>query len=232
MAKKKSKASKEEPPVKEESDDEEEEEEEEDEEEMELLQVDVGDIIKLKQVLDESVAATFIEAVKLPEDHKLDNIKLGVMTMACLFAVVAQFSPIPFPDSRPMLGVCCCSYFLLSGILQLIVTFLDKDAIMTTLPLDEGDERAKNVKDMTKYGLRIRTSLPRFDEHYSLIIEFQGVEDSVFVKETWSVGKFFDVEGMFDEIGLMNEVEEVYKRFENGNFDKKEEDVATAKKNN
>lgn len=178
--------------------------------------------MKLKQVLDESVAGTFLEVIGLPEDHRLDNIKITIMTVACLFAVVAQFSPIPFPESRMMLGICCCAYFTLSGILQLILTFLDKDAIMTTLPLKAGDDRAEKVKDLTKYGLRIRTSLPRFDEHYTLIIEFEGVQDSVFVKQTWSVGQFFDVEGMFDEIGLMDEVEALYKRFASGKFDEKD----------
>jgi len=39
---------------------EEEESEEEDDEEVELLQVEVGDIIKLKQVLDEAVVETFL----------------------------------------------------------------------------------------------------------------------------------------------------------------------------
>jgi len=221
-----------EPVVLAESENEEEDDDEEEEEDMELLQVDVGDIVKLKQVLDESVAGTFLEVIDLPEDHRLDNIKLSIMTLACLFAVVAQFSPIPFPESRPMLGICCCMYFLLSGVLQLIVSFLDKDAIMTTLPLKEGDDRAKKVKDMTKYGLRIRTSLPRFDEHFTLIIEFEGAADSVFVKKTWSVGQFFDVEGMFDEIGLMDEVEAVYKRFASGNFDKKDAVLASEKKDN
>lgn len=187
--------------------------------EMELQQIDTGDMVKLKQVLDETVAGTFSD-LDLKEDHYLDNIKLSLMTLACLFAMVAQFAPVPFPESRPMLGVCCCLYFALSGLLQFISTAIDRDAIMLTRPCDDDDVYGKKNSDMKKYGLRIRTSLPRFDEFFTLVIEFQGLKNSPYVKQTWSVGKFFDVEGMFDEIGLMEEVYCTFKRFEKGDYDK------------
>ena len=41
------------------------------------------------------------------EDHTLNNAKLSVMALACVFAVTAQFWPQPFPESRPLLAVCC-----------------------------------------------------------------------------------------------------------------------------
>uniref|UniRef100_A0A7R9Z7Z3 Signal peptidase complex subunit 2 n=1 Tax=Pseudictyota dubia TaxID=2749911 RepID=A0A7R9Z7Z3_9STRA len=201
--------------------DEDEEGSEDDASEIELLQVDVGDVVKLKQILDETVAGTFLDKCSLVEDHTVDNIKLSIMALACTFAMVAQFAPLPFPDSRPVLGGCCAAYFVLSGFLQLVTTFWDKDCIMVTKAV----EKAKNQKnsDMEKYGLRIRTSLPRFSEFYTVIIEFQKKygdgENRPYVKETWSVGQFFDVEGMFDEYGLENEIEELYERFEAGKFD-------------
>lgn len=202
-----------------------------DEEEIELLQVDVGDMIKLKQILDETVAATILE--KIDEDYVHDNIKLAIMTTACVFAMVAQFAPLPFPESRPVMGLCCCCYFLLSGVLQLITTFVDKDSILLTRPLAEdgssgaGEETTKtkpsNVKnkDLFKYGVRVRSQFPRFSEFYTVILEFQGWEGTPNVQQTWSVGQFFDKEGMFDEIGLQLEVEKLYHRLEDGNYDTK-----------
>lgn len=192
---------------------------------LELLQVDVGDIMKVKQVLDEAVAGTFSEVLGLPEDHYLDNVKLGVMTTACAFAVVAQFSPAPFPESRPMLFACCACYFILSGVLQAIVYFLDRDAVVTTRALEKTDARcAKNAR-LAEHGLRVRTSLPRFEEFFSVVLEFEKLPDTPFVKKTWSVGKFFDVEGTFDEIGVMEEVEALFHRFANSDFDV-DDDVA------
>ena len=201
---------------------------------MVLLQVDTGDIIKLKQILDETVANTFLEEntlegldprsknVGLREDHKLNNIKLILMTVACIFAMIAQFSPLPFPESRPVLGCCCALYFMLSGVLQLITTFLDKDCILITKVLDNFMTTKENLKknpNLTKYGLRVRTIFPKFSEYYTVRIEFQDMENSPFAKQTWSVGNFFDKEGMFDEYGLQYEVESLYRRFESGKFD-------------
>ncbi|KAL7466800.1 hypothetical protein ACHAXS_007081 [Conticribra weissflogii] len=220
-------------PGKKETEKNDEEEEEEVEEEMELLQVDVGDIIKVKQILDETVAGTLVSSedlsaygdkVQIEEEHRHDNIKLFLMALACAFAATAQFGlTSDFPNNRLWLGVCCASYFCLSGILQLITTFIDRDCIMMTKPLKD-PEAIKLVKnggnqEMDKYGIRVRTQFPRFSEFYTVILEFQGKENSEFVKETWSVGQFFDVDGFFDEEGLMIEIEKLYQRFEAGKFD-------------
>ena len=241
MAKKNSKKVKEEEVVEEE----EEEEEVEVEEEMELLQVDVGDVIKVKQILDEAVAETLVseelsshgDKVLIEEDYRHENIKLFLMALACVFASVAQFGlNSDFPNNRLWLGVCCASYFCLSGILQLIMTFIDKDCIMITKPVSDPDMvkliKSSGNKEMDKYGIRVRTQFPRFSEFYTVILEFQGKEEptSEFVKQTWSVGQFFDVEGYFDEEGLMEEIEKLYRRFEAGKFDAPEAVVVNAKK--
>jgi signal peptidase complex subunit 2 len=211
------------------------------EEELVLFQVDTGDIVKLKQILDECVSNTFLKPshleaidpraknIGLNEDHKLNNTKLILMATACAFAMVAQFAPVPFPESRPLLGACCAVYFLLSGVLQLIFTFVDKDCILITKPMSDSEASAnlKKNPNLTKYGLRVRTIFPRFSEFYTVQIEYQNLENSPFVKQTWSVGQFFDKEGMFDEYGLQYEVEATFRRFERGDFDKVEEDATT-----
>lgn len=220
--------------------------EEEEEIEVELLQVDVGDIIKVKQILDETVAGTFTtedvsahgQSVQLEEDYSHENIKLFLMALACGFAAVAQFGlATDFPKNRLWLGICCASYFCISGILQLIMTFIDKDCIMITKPLHDPDA-VKLVKKggnklMDKYGIRVRSQFPRFSEFYTVILEFQGKDPpSEFVSQSWSVGNFFDVDGFFDEEGLMLEVEKLYRRFEAGKFDQPDGKKANAKKEN
>ena len=211
----------------------------EEEEELELLQVDVGDIMKVKQILDETVAGTISasnadlsahgEKVKICENYQHDNMKLMLMFTACCFAAGAQFGLKPelFPgdDSRRiLLGVCVAVYFSISGILQLIMTFVDKDCILVTRPLTDEAMiklvRESGNKEMDKYGIRVRTQFPRFSEFFTVILEFEGKANSEFVKETWSVGKFFDVDGFFDEEGMSIEIEELYQRFERGDFDK------------
>lgn len=207
------------------------------EEELELLQVDLGDMVKIKQVMDETVASQLLEHV--PEDYRWDNFKLFIMSLACMFAMIAQFAPIPFPDSRPILGICGSLYFVFSGILQLITTFIDQDSILWTSPVPKN---TTSNKDMEKYGLVVRTCLERFSEWYTVTIEFhpnqkdssdksQGQPPS-FVHQRWSIGQFFDKEGYFDEIGVTQEVDTLFKRFEAGDYDKSpiDEDINKAKK--
>ena len=128
----------------------------------------------------------------------------------------------PFPESRPVLGSCCAVYFMLSGVLQLIQTFVDKDCILITKSVESGSASKDILKknpNLTKYGLRVRSIFPKFSEFYTVRIEFQDMENSSFVKKRWTVGQFFDKEGMFDEYGLQYEVEALYRRFESGKFD-------------
>lgn len=95
--------------------------------------IETGDSVKVKQVLDDATSETLIENGFLP-NYFWENMKLFLMFLSCVFAMIAQFYPIPFPDSRPLLGFCCAMYFVLSTILQLMITFIDKDTIMIGKP--------------------------------------------------------------------------------------------------
>jgi signal peptidase complex subunit 2 len=136
------------------------------------------------------------------------------MTGSCFFAMIAQFAPIPFPESRPVLGICGSLYFVLSGILQFVTTYIDKDAILLTTADTEGKHKNALLK---QHGLRVRTNFPRFSEYYSVILEFATPKDvSIphFVEETWSVGNFFDKEGHFYEAGIMEETRLLFGRLD------------------
>ena len=61
--------------------------------------VDTGDSLKVKQILDETCVKAVLEK-GFAEDHTIDNIKITLMIIACLFAMTAQFYPMPFPQSR------------------------------------------------------------------------------------------------------------------------------------
>lgn len=178
--------------------------------------IDTGDSVKVKQILDECTVKAVLDR-GYEEHHSLDNAKLWLMVLACAFAMVAQFWPSPFPESRPLLGICCSSYFALSGILQLVVWFWERDAIMFTedaMPATSGAKRASEL------GLRIRSSFPRFQDEYTLIIQLNKPEGTTpTTTETWSVGKFFDVDGNFWDIGYCEAVDKVLAKFEAKKYD-------------
>ena len=104
-----------------------------------LTPVELGDTIQVRQALDELLSeALSNDSVGLYEDVGLENFKMGTMIVACIFAMTAQFAPIEFPDSRILLGVCCSAYFICSGILQFVVTFVEKDLMYTSEPFMNG----------------------------------------------------------------------------------------------
>ena len=91
--------------------------------------IETGDSVKVKQVLDDATSETLIENGFVP-NYFWENLKLFFMFLSCVFAMIAQFYPIQFPDSRPLLGFCCAMYFLLSTVLQGMITYIDKDIIL------------------------------------------------------------------------------------------------------
>jgi signal peptidase complex subunit 2 len=95
--------------------------------------IETGDQIKVKQVLDEAVCET-LKACGYEQDLSWENKKILMMVACCVFALLAQFYPKPFPESRLILGTCVGLYFFTSCFLQYIVSFVDKDSIAYTLP--------------------------------------------------------------------------------------------------
>lgn len=93
--------------------------------------IETGDSVKVKQVLDDSTMAAVVDA-GFEANYSWENFKLFLMFLSCVFAMLAQFYPMPFPDSRLLLAVCCGLYFIISTVLQYIVVFVDKDTIMFT----------------------------------------------------------------------------------------------------
>mmetsp|Transcript_13984 Transcript_13984/g.27826 ORF Transcript_13984/g.27826 Transcript_13984/m.27826 type:complete len:260 (+) Transcript_13984:20-799(+) len=222
-----------------------EEEDEFEEDASELQQVEIGDFVKVKQTLDESVIKAVLD-LDYTENHYWDNIKLLLMVVACLFAMVAQFYPMPFPDSRPLLGVCCAAYFVASSVLQLIVTYIEKDCIMITGPtvdpetgkptplpplnvdVDHDGKSPAVERNKTRVGgttgLRICTAFPRFSYDYTVAVQLN--EKEVGEKEPqpntssmrFKIHDYFTEEGLFDEDRFERHVASVVKDFEQGDY--------------
>jgi hypothetical protein len=116
---------------------------EEIEEEVELEEeklktiIETGDSVKVKQVLDDATIKA-VELAGFDINYHWENMKLLMMFISCVFAMIAQFYPIPFPESRPLLAICCAMYFIISTVLQGIVTFVDKDTILFTKAKEVG----------------------------------------------------------------------------------------------
>ena len=88
------------------------------------------------------------------------------MFFACLAALCAQFYPMPFPSSIPLLIVCCAIYFIISMILTAIVTFIDKDTIILTRP---------NKVVLNHFILSRKEEAPEIILNYFYYVTFQEI---------------------------------------------------------
>lgn len=163
--------------------------------------IETGDSVKVKQVLDDATVEG-IEKVGYTPNYSWENLKLFLMFLSCVFAMVAQFYPMPFPQSRPLLGICCAAYFVLSSVLQLMITFIDQDTIIITKQHAE-----------TGLVLRIRTSFARFQEHFTLIIQGKDPKSPCTTAQMY-VGRYFTAKGEFDEDGYCQDLQKTIKRYE------------------
>lgn len=71
--------------------------------------IETGDMVKVEQVLDDAIYEA-IDELSLKRNMSSEYMKVAIMASSCVFASVAQFFPIPFPDNRPLLAVCVAGY--------------------------------------------------------------------------------------------------------------------------
>ncbi len=249
----------------------EQEQEEEEEEEVYVLEnaeaaakvepprtIEAGDSLKVKQVLDDSVLVLLNE-MRYECDHNSENWKLFLMTLACCFGLLAQFYPAPWPDNRMGVGVCVGAYFLISGLLQFIITFVDDELIITTLEgkayqsvadfrlkkaikaaavakakkegekvlneVAEGEETEEEKNQtlfLQRQAMQVHSSFDKYQEYYSLRLNQAGAPagDSEKNKERtvakMYVGKYFTVNGEFDEERFWGDLCTHIQRYEQG----------------
>jgi len=185
------------------------------------IPLDTGNTVDVRKRLDEKVMDIMREK-GYAETTFWSNIKLLIMATACGVALFAQFNPWEFPDNRLVLGACCFIYAAMSGLLQLVVSVVDKDFIMfcQTKKDSKAQQKAKTVT-----GVGVRSDLETYDHNYKLIIETLHAKDESSKQKTplvrvelaadkTSIGNYFDKNGYFYEEIFEEEVTKLIAQFE------------------
>ena len=173
-------------------------------------------------MLDDATIEHVVESCGYDANFAAENIKLALMFLSCVFAMVAQFYPKPFPENRPILGVCCAAYFILSTILQFIISYIDVDMVMTTLDKKEynGDDE-KSFKTLP--AIVVRTDFQKYQEWFTLKVHYTTDKSDAKVNKRISVakmyvGKYFTEAGEFCEDVYVKDLKTHIKRFEEGRY--------------
>jgi len=187
----------------------------------------LGDSATIKRIMDDAVIQVVLdeshEGLNYEEDSALSNLKLVVGFAGVGASLVSHVYPAPFPKNWLVLLLCCAWYFLMSGILQLILSFCELESIL----LVRGP-----TPDVC--GLNFSSHLPRFQEMYTLGItplpkgslglasapKFRPMPPSTVVatsadgsQKQWPVNHFFDEEGTFAEESFINDVRAFVKAY-------------------
>lgn len=134
------------------------------------------------------------------EDTSWVNAKMLLMLLASISALVAQFYPLAFPLNRLLLAVCTAVYFALSGVLQAMVTFFDRDVAYRSAPRG-GRDGPRAV---------LRTALPRASPRFSVTVEFPA--GTVVARHEASVGAYFCASGVLADARLRKDVAALVRR--------------------
>ena len=157
-----------------------------------FAKVDKWDGSAVKNALDDAVRYILVDKLEYREYHRLMDIRLGICLTAvgaAMFALAWDFMN-PFPASKTVLVICVISYFILMGILTLYTTMVEKGIFLETLDVD-----ATGVDPTSKWT--VSSNLARFDDKYSLCLEYKAGPNSNVIEETLeeSVAKWFTEDG-------------------------------------
>ncbi|VDN56884.1 unnamed protein product [Dracunculus medinensis] len=136
------------------------------------------------------------------EKHYLADIRLLISTIAVFFSAFAFIYDYlePFPKSKPVLATCSITYFILMGILQLYMWYVEKGTFFQAV---EEDYQKRHPKRYWKWS----SSIKKFDDKYTLEAEYTQESLSGQTKVIKSIGCFIDEDGYVVMPLLEKEVE-------------------------
>jgi len=190
----------------------------------------LGDTATIKRLMDDAVVNVLIgqpidgsAGEGHVEDTGMSNFKLVVGFSAVGSSLLSHVYPAQFPKNWWVLLACCSFYFAMSGVLQLLLSFVELESILLVRG-KEADSTSGTKKRSP--ALNFSSHFPRFQEFYTLGVvpvpggslalasaprfrpELEGGNPAPgCMQRSWSVAGFFDEEGTFAEEAFEKEVQ-------------------------
>ena len=156
----------------------------------------------------------------------MSNLKLLVGFSGVGASLVSHVYPATFPKNWWVLLWCCAFYFAMSGVLQLLLSFVELESILCV----RGKKRADGGHEP---GINVSSHFPRFQEMYTLgVTRVPGGSLSLYsapqfrpdlpegnpaagcLQRSWSVERFFDEDGVFAEDAFLAVVSDFMRDYE------------------
>ena len=189
----------------------------------------LGDTATIKRLMDDAAIAVILDEEDghgYTEDTSMSNLKLIVGFAGVGGSLLSHVYPATFPRNWWVLLFCCSFYFAMSGILQLLLSFVELESIIVVRGKARGDGSKRP-------GINVSSHFPRFQEMYTLGVtpvaggaftmasspKFRpdvpgGNTAKLCMQRSWSVEKFFDEEGLFAEESFMAAVKDFFTEYE------------------
>lgn len=197
--------------------------------ELTLKRTHLGDTATIKRLMDDAAIHVILdpdEGHGYVEDTSMSNLKLVVGFAGVGASLVSHVYPATFPKNWWVLLACCAWYFAMSGVLQLLLSFVELESMLVVT----GKTTADGAK---RPGINVSSHFPRFQEIYTLgMTPVPGSALSMYaaprfrpdviggntapqcLQRSWSVAKYFDEEGLFAEEEFMQAVKEFVTEYE------------------
>jgi hypothetical protein len=189
----------------------------------------LGDTATIKRLMDDAAIAVVLDEEEghgYVEDTSMSNLKLIIGFAGVGGSLLSHVYPATFPRNWWVLLACCSFYFAMSGVLQLLLSFVELESIIVV----RGKTRADGSK---RPGINISSHFPRFQEMFTLgVTPISGGAFTMYsspkfrpdleggntarlcMQRSWSVEKFFDEEGLFAEELFMDAVRDFFAEYE------------------
>ena len=144
--------------------------------------------------------------------------------LAVGLACVAQFYPVPYPESKVVLALCVAGYCVLNGILQLLTTFVENGVVLFAKPTNPTPSAGAGV--VARSGVAVKLTTRRFSEACDVSVmraDARRMDHPDTVTQRFLVSEFIYEDGVVAEAKFRHAVEELVERFEKGEGRKKTE---------
>jgi len=171
----------------------------------EQLKMNKWDGNAVKNALDDAVKKIIKDKHGWSESHRLADGRLVVSCIAVAFAIFALVWDYfhPFPQSRLVLLTCSITYFVLMGVLQVYIWYVEQNVFY------QGVDEDVTKKQPTTYW-KWSSILKKYDDKYTLEAEFQQGTKHGHATIAKSVANWINEDGEVVMDILKNDVQELY----------------------